>query len=149
MDLLVGDAVRAGSISSTNAHLAVPPEPRVILVGRSPAVSRRIWAKFLFLSPISEKLCLYGLKFGLPGQVNTHKNYSGQFVVRRIKCKKLELNPQNWMHVPSRGRELALPHPMFYVKTNNTFYWRKLSYSPSPVCQSYLHFEVTSANNKA
>ena len=42
MDLLVGDAVRAGSISSTNAHLAVPPEPRVILVGRSPDVSRRI-----------------------------------------------------------------------------------------------------------
>ena len=42
------------------------------------------------------------------GLLNTHENYSGQFV-GRFKCNKLRRNPWNWKRMPTRGRELASP----------------------------------------
>ena len=41
------------------------------------------------------------------GLLNTHENYSGQFV-ETFKWKKLRRNPWNWRREPTRGRELAL-----------------------------------------
>ena len=96
-------------IYSTNAHLAVPPEPRVILVAA-------LEPKFLFLSPTSEKACLFGAEICLSaGLLNTHENYSGQFG-GSFKWKKLRRNPWNWRPEPTRGRELALSSNVLRTK---------------------------------
>ena len=86
----------------------MPPEPRVIWVAAITSLKLVFEPNFSSCLLLVRNRVFVWLKFGLPGLLNTHENYSGQFV-GRFKCNKLRRNPWNWKRMPTRGRELASP----------------------------------------